>query len=137
MTWRLSTETILYLICDHRRAFSVHVDNYTIAGKNAPNTAKMAGKLRIRPITDERLKREAESLRNKGEQAVSDADYRRLFQNVPTLDDDALRDLFVDSTPIDSLSVMKDALQEAIDRKDIKTAARLAEMLNNATKPLL
>lgn len=59
----------------------------------------MAGKLRIIPITGERLKREAESLRKKVEQAVSDADYRRLFQNVPTLDDDALRDLFVESQP--------------------------------------
>ena len=73
--------------------------SYTIGGKNALNPAKMAGKLRIRPIDNERLKREAESLRKKGEQAVSDADYRRLFQNVPTLDDDALRDLFVESTP--------------------------------------
>ena len=111
--------------------------SYTIGGQKTLNPAKMAGKLRIRPIDKERLKREAESVRKKGEQAVSDADYRRLFQNVPTLDDDALRDLFVDSKPIDSLSVMKDALQESIENKDIKTAARLAEMLNKATKPLL
>lgn len=50
---------------------------------------------RIQPITSERLKREAERIRD----PLAAADYRLLFQNVPTLDDDALRDLFVESQP--------------------------------------
>ena len=50
---------------------------------------------RIQPISKERLKREAERVRD----PLAAADYRLLFQNVPTLDDDALRDLFVESQP--------------------------------------
>ena len=52
-------------------------------------------KNRIQPISKERLKREAERVRD----PLAAADYRLLFQNVPTLDDDALRDLFVESQP--------------------------------------